>query len=279
MENFSLTALRYVIKYELIWNIRKAKLYFVLALVLALSFIVTYFMARFVTGISAGDFWYVSLTELSSWFFLLLIASTISMNTISGEFESGSILPLLSKPISREEIYFGKYLAIAIIVLLELLLLSVSLVVFSYILKGAPSDVWKLGVLWLAITLSALVYAAFTMMLSSVSKNSIVALMGTFGVLFGMTIAVGIYSIMNSSPYWFSFFPFLGTDGVMYSTYNAMSTPNAYVNNSSGFGKASLLPWTYLQYTGMEVLLSVIYVVLFLFIGFYYFNNSDIKES
>jgi len=50
-----------------------------------------------------------------------------------------------------------------------------------------------------------MVYAAFTMMLRSVTKNSIATILGSLGVMFAMEIGLGIYEMVYSFQSWFPF--------------------------------------------------------------------------
>ena len=101
-----------VVRYELLWNIRKKKILGVLILAFALATL-TLALPVILNNINNlktepnPDYVITTGTGIGSFgFFLFALVSV--MNSISGEFESGSIIPLLTKPISRTTIYLAK---------------------------------------------------------------------------------------------------------------------------------------------------------------------------
>src|SRR5439155_10915670 len=64
-------------------------------------------------------------------FLIFLFAIAATMNTISGEFETGSIVPLLTKPVTRTSVFFGK-----MFVAFVSLLIVFSFMAFLFIVGG-----------------------------------------------------------------------------------------------------------------------------------------------
>ena len=104
-----------VVRYELLWNIRKKKFLAILILAFGLASL-TLFLPVVLNNANNlptepnPNYVITTGTGVGSFGFFLFALVTV-MNSISGEFESGSIVPLLTKPISRTTVYVGKLFA------------------------------------------------------------------------------------------------------------------------------------------------------------------------
>ncbi|MEL9999349.1 MAG: ABC transporter permease subunit [Thermoplasmata archaeon] len=276
----SFKAIKSIIKYELKWDLRKMKIYISISIVTALSLLVTIYMGSIVHIVNKGNYWLNSLTFLSSSIFLFLMGAPVTMNAISGEFESGTIIPLLSKPVSRTEVYFGKAIASFLIILMEMILLGIILAVVSSIIMGPQNDLYQLGIYVLTLAASTMVYASFTMMLSALTKNSLASILGAFGVMFGIMIGISIYELVYSPQTWFITLPFIGTDSFTNTTISAFKNPNAlYVLSLERTRNSTILSnITNLQASLISFGFTIVYIFLFLIIGWIVFKKSDIKE-
>ena len=116
---------------------------------------------------------------------LLLITPFITMHTFSEERQTGSIKLLLSSPISMSELVLGKYLGV--ICYLFLLLMLIYLMPLSLLL-GAELDLLQLLSGFLGLILLTSSFAAIGLFVSSLTSQSAVAAIGTFGVLFVLWI-------------------------------------------------------------------------------------------
>ncbi len=274
-------ALKSVIKYELIWDLRKLKIYISLGIVTALALLVTIYIGSIVHITDKQDYWYFSLSFLSTYLFLFLMGAPITMNAISGEFESGTIVPLLARPVSRTEVYFGKVIASLIIVIVEMAILGIILSVVSTIMMGPQANLYQLIVLIFTLATSTMVYAAFTMMLSSVTKNSMASILGSFGVMFGIEIGLGIYELVYSFQSWFLLLPFIGSGEITSATEQAFLHPNALYSVTAGLVRGSskfLAQITNLQAALLSFGMAIVAIAVFLIIGWIAFKKSDIKD-
>lgn len=275
----SFRSIKSIIKYELKWDLRKMKIYISLSIVASLSLIVTIYMGNIVHIIDKQDYWLTSLTFLSTSLFLFLMGGPVTMNTISGEFESGSIVPLLSRPVSRTEVFFGKAIASFIIVLFEMILLGVILATVSTIMMGAQSNLYQLGIYILTLATSTFVYASLTMMLSSITKNSTAAILGAFGIMFGIQISLSIYSLVNSAQTWFILLPFIGSDNLTNYTISAFRDPGAqFMIHRATSTSSTFLNLTNLQAALITFAFALIFIAIFLIIGWIVFKKTDIKD-
>ncbi len=208
-----------VVRYELLWNIRKKKILAVLiiafafaTLALALPVVASNLMNRPIepnpdyvvtTGAGIGSFG----------FFLFALVSV--MNSISGEFESGSIIPLLTKPVSRTTIYLGKIFAAFLTILAAYVLLTIYMAVGGYVIYGPQSDLQLIVVNLLASIVSTLVWMSIVLTIGSLSKSSLLAAILGLGIWFGLSITSGILSSLSDQAWILTYTPGNGALGTL----------------------------------------------------------------
>jgi ABC-2 type transport system permease protein len=105
-------------------------------------------------------------------FFLQFIALLIAAGSMSEEYEQGTAEVLLSKPVSRDEYFFGKYLGgyvllVAIVVLNALMSIASATFVF-----GPQVSLEILPLTLLAQAFSALVFFSFAFMVGELMRRS-----------------------------------------------------------------------------------------------------------
>lgn len=111
---------------------------------------------------------------------LLMVTPLLTMRLISEERRSGTIALLLSSPVSMTQIVLGKFTGIVLFMMVFVGMIS--LMPLS-LLVGTELDIGKLasGVLALMLLLSA--FSAAGLFLSSLTENTVVAAVSTFGLL------------------------------------------------------------------------------------------------
>src|SRR5437899_6933073 len=110
------------------------------------------------------------------------------MNTVSGEFESGTIVPLLTKPVSKTLVFAAKIVA-SVITLLASYTILVDYIAIGGTLIDGPQDnlsLVPLGIL--GLTVGSMVWASVALTLGTLSKNSVLAALGSFGFYIGLLI-------------------------------------------------------------------------------------------
>lgn len=208
-----------IVRYELLWNIRKKKFLGVLILAFALATLTlvlpvilnnlnnltTELNPDYVTttGVGLGGFG----------FFLFALVSV--MNSISGEFESGSILPLLTKPVSRTTVYLGKIFAAFVTILGAYVLLIIYIAAGGSIIYGSQNNLHLLFITLLGSIISTFVWMAIILTAGSVSKSSMLAALLGIGVWLGLNIAVGILSIFSNQAWVLNYVPGSGASGTL----------------------------------------------------------------
>ncbi len=125
-------------------------------------------------------------------FFLQFIALLIAAGSMSEEYEQGTAEVLLSKPVSRDEYFFGKYLGgyvllVAIVVLNALLSIASATFVF-----GPQTSLEILPLTLLAQAFSSLVFFSFAFMVGELMRRSSLSYILSSAVFFTSQI-LGIY--------------------------------------------------------------------------------------
>jgi Cu-processing system permease protein len=126
-------------------------------------------------------------------FVATLLAILTSTGTIAGDVDSGTLLAVLPKPISRWEVLAGKTLAYAILISVYTALMALCLMAISFVTTGIFSPVPLQGILLMILSvLTLLVIAILGSTLSSTMAAAIVVLM-----LYGFGWAGGLIEIVG----------------------------------------------------------------------------------
>jgi len=117
-------------------------------------------------------------------FLTVMMAVLTSVDTLSGEIASGTIHTLVSKPLQRWEIVFGKWLGFVGMLSLYLLLMAGGTIVLVYAISGyiAPNVLRGLSLIWLNAILLLGVSLAGGAVLSTLANGVLV--FGMFGIAF-----------------------------------------------------------------------------------------------
>jgi len=206
-----------VVEYELLWNIRKKKFLGVvivafalatlsLALPVILSNVANQPLSQnpdYVVGAGAG------IGGLG----LFLFAVVTVMNSISGEFESGTIVPLLTKPVSRTMVFLGKLFAAFLTLLAAYIVLNVYMAIGGTIVYGPQNNLHLIPISLFGGVLSTFVWVAIVLAIGSVSKSSMIAALGSFGIFLGLFIGVPIVSMFSEQAWVLTYVPGSGASG------------------------------------------------------------------
>jgi ABC-type transport system involved in multi-copper enzyme maturation permease subunit len=117
-------------------------------------------------------------------FLTVMMAVLTSVDTLSGEIASGTIHTLVSKPVQRWEIVFGKWLGFAGMLTLYLLLMAGGTTGLVYLISGyiAPNVLSGLLLLWMNAVLLLGVSLAGGAVLSTLANGVLV--FGMYGIAF-----------------------------------------------------------------------------------------------
>ena len=302
-----------VVKYELLWNIRKKKFLgmlvvaFALAtLSLALAPILSNMIGEplsqnpdYVVGSGAG------IGGLG----LFLFAVVTVMNSISGEFESGTIVSLLTKPVSRTMVFLGKLFAAFITLLSAYAVLVIYMTIGGTIVYGPQNNLHLVPLTLLGSILSTFVWIAIVLAIGSISKSSLIAALGAFGIFIALFISAPIVSMFSDQARILTYVPGSGASGYIiglgqqtpYTPGMSASTGtdniaanliNYVLHPSSNVTFFKIVSFTAGQIPEMEELyaepLSLIllrsitvataYILVFLFISWYALKRAQVLE-
>jgi ABC-2 type transport system permease protein len=211
-----LSKFKALLKYEILWNLRKRKFQAILLIVLLIqiiTFIVPLIFSS-ITGQTIQQDPYKALSSPSG-FFMFLFAIAIGMNSIPEEFEHGRAHILFSKPVSRSLIFLAKIAAAIIILAIAYVILYLIGLGLSYAIYGPQEYIIFSPILILGILISTILYLSMVFFLGALSKSSIIAALGSFGILIGLSIIVGILGVFTGQAWIADYIPSGGNSGII----------------------------------------------------------------
>lgn len=199
-----------------------------------------------------------------------LLVALVTGDMVSGEAASGTIRMLLSKPYSRSEILWAKYIAgsiytFALITWLGLLALGLGLLIFGngdlVVLKSnelvilrADDVIWRFLTAFFVAFLSLSVVSSFSLMLSCFTDNSITPIVASMSVIIVFTI-IGTLDV----PIFDYIKPALFTTHMIIWR-NLFDNP------------------LFMEQIATSMLILTIHIIVFLSIAFWHFNRKDIQH-
>jgi len=212
-----ITSFLAIVRYELLWNIRKKKLYGVVAIAFALATL-ELFLRVILSNVanqplSADPNFAINTgTGIGSLGFFLFALVTV-MNSISGEFESGTIVPLLTKPVSRTTVFLGKMFAAFVTLLGAFTVLLVYLALGGSAIYGPQNNLHLLPIVLLGSIVSTFVWVAIILAIGALSKSSMVAALVAIGLWLGITLVGQIFAIFSGQAWVLTYLPGTGASG------------------------------------------------------------------
>jgi ABC-type transport system involved in multi-copper enzyme maturation permease subunit len=230
------------------------------------------------------------------------------MNSISGEFESGTIVPLLTKPVSRTMVFLGKLFAAFIIILVTYTVLFTYTVIGGTVVYGAQNNLHLVPLTLLGDLLSTFVWIAIVLAIASISKSSLIAAIGGLGIFLALLISAPIVSAFSSQAWVLTYVPGSGASG----TLGAAGPINATVMQSVATGTDGIganlgtfvlhpdanvtfyrlgiiapgtPPTMIALYTeplslvlARSTVVAFVYVAVFLFVAWFFFRRAQVLE-
>ena len=307
----TLAAFLAILYYEFLWNVRKKKIIAIFIIIFAIATVLLAFapIADYVNGqpLQANPtFTFDGISGLTG-IFLFLVGVATTMNTVSGEFESGTIVPLLTKPVSKTLVFTGKIVGTLVTLLAAYCILVAYIAVGGTIIYGSQTNlnVVPLGIL--GLTIGSMVWATIALTLGTLSKNSVLAALGSFGFYIGLTIAGAlIASFLGASTILF-YAPgsgatattgscgglergattyTTGTDGLASMLMNWVLTPGQVLNfcgfrfRAAGMVTTEALSSdTFANVAFRDLWVSLVYIAGLLLLSWFAFRRSQISES
>lgn len=204
-----------VVRYELLWNLRKKKFLAMLLAALGLSILLlalTPILSNYVgEPVAANPDHVINSANLSLFFFFFALVTV--MNSISGEFESGSIVPLLTKPVSRTEVFLAKLSAALITLVPVYTVLILVDVVGGTMIYGPQERLYLTPVLLAGALMSTAVWVSIVLAIGSVTRSSLIAALGAFVVYIALNIVSPVVSLFFGQSWVLSLLPGSGQSG------------------------------------------------------------------
>jgi ABC-type transport system involved in multi-copper enzyme maturation permease subunit len=295
-----------VVRYEMLWNIRKKKFLGLVILAFALATLIWALpIVSNATGqpIEADPDFAVTFTIPGIGLFLFALIT--AMNSISSEFESGTVVPLLTKPVSRTMVFLGKLLAAFIIILVTYTLLFVYGVIGGALVYGPQNNLHLVPIGLFGNILSTFVWIAIILAAGALSKSTILSTLVAFGLFFGLLFAVQIVAVFAGPSPALNYVLGSGASGNMITTQGRIAIGAGTDNIGANLINCVLYPSANVDFymttievqggqafttqvfaysepissiTSRSVATAVVYTIVFLFIAWIAFKWSQILE-
>ncbi len=206
-----------VVRYEILWNIRKKKFLGMLVVAFALTTLSLAggHIVSAITGEPAQsnpDFVINSNVGLGGFGFFLFAIVTV-MNTISAEFESGTIVSLLAKPLSRTTVFFGKLFAAFLTLLVTYSFLMTYMTIGGFLVYGSQNNLHLVPLSLLGALFSTFIWIAIVLFFATLFRSSLIAALGPFGIWLGTNIIGSILGVLAGQGWILTYIPGSGNTG------------------------------------------------------------------
>jgi ABC-type transport system involved in multi-copper enzyme maturation permease subunit len=308
----TLAAFLAILYYEFLWNIRKKKIIAIFIIVFAIATLelalTPILDAVNNQTLQANPTFTFDGVEGLTGIFLFLIGVATTMNTISGEFESGSIVPLLTKPVSKTLVFAGKIVGAVVTLLAAYCFLVAYVTIGGTIIYGAQNNLNVVPLGTLGLTIGSMVWASIALTLGTLSKNSVLAAIGSLGFYFGVLIAGTLIAGELGAPTVLFYAPgngatgttgscvgiergggrtfVTGTDGLASMLMRWVLNPNQSLN-FCGFAfraagnptSTTLSSDTFANVAFRDLWVSLVYIAGLLLLSWFAFRRSQVSES
>jgi ABC-2 type transport system permease protein len=258
-----------IIDYEWRRAIAKKKILALIILAVAFQALVMIALSQIASSVlsmffsNASFMWILGVLE-GQGLFVQLIAIITAGGSMSEEYEHGTADILLSKPITRLEYLFGKFLGgFFLLAIVEALTTFVG-IILSLSLFGAQNGLEFAPLMFLAIVYSSLVFFSLSFMCSEVFRGSTLAMLIAFGVF--------ITSIVLSQI--LVFLPSMSDVVKVIPTWAASNFPSLVMSKLvTGYGTADTNSLV------QASIIIVVYAIIFILIAAYRLVKSDVTKK
>jgi ABC-type transport system involved in multi-copper enzyme maturation permease subunit len=214
-----------IVRYEMLWNIRKKK--FIGILIIAFIFATLSWVLPVLISVTTDQ----SIAENPEYavtftipaIIMVLFAIMTAINSISSEFESGTIIPLLTKPVSRTMVFLGKLLAAFIIVSITYSLLYAYTLIGGIFVYGAQNNLQLVPLALIGNVVSTFIWIAIILAAGALTKSTIASALVALGFFIALLFAVPVVATLAGPSPALNYFPSSGTSGNMNSTRGSIS--------------------------------------------------------
>jgi len=285
-----------VARYELTWDLRKKRTYLIVSLFLFAAFVYAYLLpivagksittGRTELGINGvSNLWWVSVVYLVfntfvSGLFPLLIGGFIAADSLASEFDKNTIVPLLSQPVRRVELYAGKFLEKILLLLAVSVLFTLLVLAGSEVSVAAQAQLYMFPLLVFAEFGAFVEFAALAFFFGSFVRSGAMVLGILIALVFGITgtlLLLGLQFGLQESMF---LVPIANADFLLQAVPYYVYQPWGVMVIQGYLMSAPTQPVVVTVISALEYVLSglAIIVVSSLAAGYYFFRRAEVKE-
>ncbi len=285
-----------IARYELTWDLRKRRTHFIVGLFLFAAFVFGYLvpvvggkwttLPPFNSGASfINSLWWVNAVNvafnaLASGLFPLLIGGFIAADSIATEFDKNTIVPLFSQPVTRLELYGGKFLEKFVLLLLVSALFTFTILVASEVSIGAQAQLYAFPQVVFFEFGAILQFAALAFFIGSLVRSGSMVLGILVGLFFGISGLVLVLGLQFGFQEPLFLLPIANADFLM------SVMPYSIIQPSGNIVLQGALMGNWTPQVTVTVISAIEYVVAGLmvnlaatfFAGYYFFSRREVKE-
>ncbi len=281
-----------IARYELTWDLRRKRTYLLLGIFLFMAFAIGYAVPVLVGksaaisayGNFAGDIWWVSVVEsvfiaFISGLFPLLIGGFISTDSFASEFDKNTIVPILSQPVRRLEVYSGKLLEKFFL----MLTISIALTALAFVTAEASvgGQVHLDWFPWVAlIALGAFMeYTSLAFFFGSFLRSGSMVLGILLAVFFGVAIGVGALALKVGLQEWMNLLPIVNVIDLVYVGTSYIVSPSGNITLQSNMVTLQSQPNIVTLVSALQYALAglTINLVAPLVAGYFLFRRAEAR--
>lgn len=296
MKGLSFAKVWAVARYELTWDLRKKRTYLIVGIFLFAALYFGYILpvinGKSITTVSynngpsvGSDLWWVTAVYLAfnypiSGVFPILIGGFISADSLGSEFDSNTIVPLLSQPVRRLEVYAGKFVEKLFLLLFVSAVFTLLVLATSEISVGAQSHLEMFPLLMSAQLGAFLDYAALAFFFGSFVRSGTMVLEILVGVFFVMLATVTALILQIGEQVWTFFLPVANADFLLHVVPYYIFQPSGTMILLGGYMGNWSPPVAVASISALEFVAAGLVVNLFVALvgGYYIFRRAEVKE-
>ena len=206
-----------VVRYEMLWNIRKKKFIGILIAVFVIASLVLIVpvVSSRLAGVAIKANPDYAVTFGGTGFVFLLFAIGTAVNSISSEFESGSIVPLVTKPVSRTMIFLGKLFGAFVILVVSYIVLYGYVALASVAIFGPQNNLQYMPVIVIGSIISTFIWVSLMFAVGSLTKNTIMTVIVAIILFLGFFFAAPIVGVYSGPSPALNYMPGTGASGTI----------------------------------------------------------------
>src|SRR5487761_173140 len=276
----SLTQVGIITKYEISNYFRSRRFFILLGISLAISALLTFFVAYFgvgkiatnpVTGSVESILFYSTWWGFSATILVFFCAIFFGGDAISGEFQNKTGYFLVANPIRRSSIYIGKWIA-ALIASLIIIGIFTALMLANAVYYFGSSVPWQFDYS-LVFTLVYLIAAlGFTFFFSSLFKSSAMSIIVTaILLLFGFSLIDDLVTRLANIEPWFTLSYGSGIISSVFST----PYPSHISTTVEHFGARAISSTSYFATIPEGLTIMLVYFIVTAVLGLVLFERKE----